>query len=334
MKLRRRVRFLRRLLMFLMVFCLVGCGPVAENFAPAQETAVPQEPITLPEIPEISISSSEDFSPDFSVPIPEYAGLDVIVLRDNVPDFMDPKAESYESYSPLDALGRCGVAEACIGQDLMPTESRGEIGEVKPTGWIQAKYDTSVTGSDSPYLYNRCHLIGFQLTGENANERNLITGTRQLNVEMMLPYENMVTDYIKNTGNHVMYRVTPIFEGDELLARGVQMEAYSVEDFGAGIMFNVFCYNVERGITIDYSTGASSGPEFTGSDISEEKDEDPVYVEVGENTTYVLNTNSGKFHKPDCDSVQQMSEQNRQEVTWSRQECIDNGYSPCGACKP
>ena len=169
------------------------------------------------------------------------------------PDFSENEitSVSYEYYSELDALGRCGVCIASVGQDIMPTEKRGSIGQVKPTGWHTVKYDFV----DGKYLYNRCHLIGFQLTGENANKRNLITGTRYLNVEGMLPFENMVADYVKETENHVMYRVTPIFVGDELLARGVHIEAESVEDGGDGIMFNVFCYNVQPGVVLDYATG-------------------------------------------------------------------------------
>ena len=161
--------------------------------------------------------------------------------------------ESFESYGELDELSRCTECIASIGKDLMPTEERGKIGSIKPTGWNYAKYDFV----DGKYLYNRCHLIGFQLTGENANEKNLITGTRYLNVKGMLPFENMVADYVRETDNHVMYRVTPVFEEDNLLASGVLMEAYSVEDDGNGIEFCVYCYNVQPGVTIDYKTGSS-----------------------------------------------------------------------------
>ena len=189
---------------------------------------------------------------DFSA-LPPYSGEPYISVCGGDPDFSENEitSVSYEYYSELDALGRCGVCIASVGQDIMPTEKRGSIGQVKPTGWHTVKYDFV----DGKYLYNRCHLIGFQLTGENANKRNLITGTRYLNVEGMLPFENMVADYVKETGNHVMYRVTPIFVGDELLARGVHIEAESVEDGGDGIMFNVFCYNVQPGIVLDYATG-------------------------------------------------------------------------------
>ena len=160
----------------------------------------------------------------------------------------------FETYSSLDDLGRCGVAFANICPELMPTEPRGEIGSVQPTGWHTVRYDDLIDGM---YLYNRCHLIGYQLAGENANERNLITGTRFLNVEGMLPFENMVADYVEETGNHVLYRVTPDFQGDELVARGVQMEAYSIEDDGAGVCFNIYAYNIQPGIEIDYLTGDS-----------------------------------------------------------------------------
>jgi len=189
---------------------------------------------------------------DFSA-LPPYSGEPYISVCGGDPDFSEDEitSVSFEYYSELDALGRCGVCIASVGQDIMPTEKRGSIGQVKPTGWHTVKYDFV----DGKYLYNRCHLIGFQLTGENANKRNLITGTRYLNVEGMLPFENMVADYVKETGNHVMYRVTPIFVGDELLARGVHIEAESVEDGGDGIMFNVFCYNVQPGVVLDYATG-------------------------------------------------------------------------------
>ena len=185
--------------------------------------------------------------------IPAFSGEPYVVIGEGKPlfDEDDLTTKSYEFYSELDDLGRCGYTMACIGKDLMPTEDRESISQVKPTGWKQKQYDFV----DGKSLYNRCHLIGFQLTGENANARNLITGTRYLNVEGMLPFENMVADYIKETGNHVIYRVTPIFQGDELVARGVQMEGFSVEDNGEGICFHVYVYNNQPGVTIDYATG-------------------------------------------------------------------------------
>ena len=187
--------------------------------------------------------------------IPQFNGEAYCVINDNIPDLTSEDADRtyFEKYASLDDLGRCGVAFACLGKETMPTEDRGEIGQVKPSGWKTAKYDYV----DGKYLFNRCHLIGFQLSGENANQRNLITGTRYMNVQGMLPFENMVADYIKETGNHVLYRVTPIFDGYELVARGVQMEAFSVEDDGDGICFNVYCYNNQPGVIIDYATGDS-----------------------------------------------------------------------------
>lgn len=188
--------------------------------------------------------------------IPEYTGNNYVIINNNEPNFNENNlsTESFETYSSQDYLGRCGVAYANIGIDLMPTEERGSIGGVKPTGWHTIKYDIV----DGKYLYNRCHLIGHQLSGENANPENLITCTRQMNVEGMLPFENKIAEYVKDTNNHVLYRVTPIFEGDNLLVSGVQMEALSVEDNGEGIKFNIFVYNVQDGITIDYSDGSSS----------------------------------------------------------------------------
>lgn len=189
------------------------------------------------------------------VGIPEYSGEPYVILQDNQPDFglEDLTLEPFETYSELDDLGRCGVAYANICLDIMPTEPRGDIGQVKPTGWQSTKYDCV----DGKYLYNRCHLIGYQLAGENANRKNLITGTRYLNVTGMLPFENMVDDYVEDTENHVLYRVTPIFEGDNLVASGVQMEAFSVEDEGEGVCFNIYVYNVQPGVVIDYATGES-----------------------------------------------------------------------------
>ena len=187
--------------------------------------------------------------------IPAYVGEPYVVLNNNIPNFTeaDMDSDAYELYSELDSDGKCGVAEANIGPELMPNEELKGIGQIKPSGWKTIKYDIV----DGKYLYNRCHLIGFQLTGENANEQNLITGTRYMNVEGMQPFEDMVADYVKETGNHVLYRVTPIFEGNNLVASGVQMEAKSVEDKGEGICFNVYVYNVQPGIEIDYATGNS-----------------------------------------------------------------------------
>lgn len=257
--------------------------------------------------------------------IPPFTDTPYVVLNDNQPGFAqeDWTEESFEAYSPLDSLGRCGPAYACVGLDTMPTEERGSIGQVKPSGWQTVKYD----GVDGKYLYNRCHLIGYQLTAENANRENLITGTRYLNVEGMLPFETMIADYVKETGNHVLYRVTPIFQGNELVARGVQMEALSMEDQGEGICFHVYCYNNQPGIAIQYATGESSQ-----SDTPPVSDTSESISDV--RGQYVLNTSSQKFHKPDCSGAAGMSPSNRQDYAGSRQELLDQGYSPCGICKP
>lgn len=257
--------------------------------------------------------------------VPAYSGSPYVELDGNQPGFSleERTTDSFETYSTLDALGRCGPAYACIGQDLMPTEDRESISSVRPTGWVQAEYDFVEGGS----LYNRCHLIGFQLTGENANEENLITGTRYMNVEGMLPFENMVADYIKETGNHVLYRAIPIFEGENLVASGVVMEALSVEDEGEGVCFHVYVYNVQPGVEIDYATGESWETRDSASSALESQAEE-------QETDYVLNTSSKKFHLPDCSSVDSMSGKNRQEYHGTREELIAQGYEPCGSCHP
>ncbi len=256
--------------------------------------------------------------------IPDYSGKAYITLNNNNPEFTKSEitTKAFEDYENLDYFGRCGVASACLGIETMPTEERGEIGMIKPSGWHSVKFDSV----DGKYLYNRCHLIGFQLSGENANEKNLITGTRYLNIEGMLPFENMVADYIKETKNHVMYRVTPIFEGENLLCKGVKMEAYSVEDRGAGICFNVFCYNAQPSIKINYETGESYLLATTTAQ--------PENIENNISTTYILNTNSKKFHYPDCSSVSKMSEKNKKEFNGKRSDLILDGYEACGSCKP
>lgn len=295
-------------LLLALLFSLFGCIPSEppQDEAPAQSTAQ-----TTTHGVELSN-------------LPAYSGIPYVALNNNIPTFTSDQlvTTSYERYSELDALRRCGVAIACIGVDLMPTEDRESISSVKPSGWQSVQYDIV----DGKHLYNRCHLIGFQLSGENANNKNLITGTRYMNVDGMLPFENMIADYVKETKNHVLFRVTPIFVGNELVARGVQMEAYSVEDQGDGICFNVYVYNVQPGITIDYMTGkshltqgSSQSSATTAGDIS---------------GSYILNTNTKKFHKPTCGSVNSISEANKQTYTGPRQALIDQGYDPCGSCKP
>ena len=251
--------------------------------------------------------------------VPEFSGDPFVIIGDGVPDFKTDELahESYEYYGELDSLGRCTAAAACLGSDLMPNEKRESISRVKPSGWHSVKYDCVDGGN----LYNRCHLIGFQLTGENANERNLITGTRFMNTEGMLPFENMTADFIKETDMHVMYRVTPIFEGNDLVARGVHMEAISVEDSGAGICFDVFVYNCQPGIEINYSDGESR-------EIASDSDT------ADEEISYIINLSSRRFHIPSCASAADIAQSNRMEYSGGRQELIDQGYVPCGRCKP
>lgn len=277
-------------------------------------------------------------SADTIAEVPEYDGVPYVEINDNEPEFTEAEltTEPYEEYSELDPLGRCGTAEACIGEDLMPDGEREDISEVEPTGWENREYDIV----DGGYVYNRCHLIGFQLSGENANEENLITGTRYMNTKGMLPFENMVAEYVQETDNHVMYRVTPVFEGDDLVASGVQMEAESVEDGGAGICFNIYVYNVQPEIIIDYSTGANwadtdSGNEKT-ADISAADDSDAENGEDQEpkEQTYILNKNTKKFHKPECSSVDDIKAENKSGFTGTREELIEDGFDPCGKCRP
>ena len=280
---------LSALLLLLLLLLLTGCGGTSDT----------AQTVTLAEIP-------------------EFDGTPYIAVNDNQPFFTeaDMTAEAFEEYSPLDWLGRCGVVYACIGQELMPTGERGNISHIKPTGWHSVRYDFV----DGKSLYNRCHLIGFQLSGENANERNLITGTRFMNVDGMLPFENMVADYVKETDNHVLYRVTPIFAEDNLVADGVLMEGFSVEDAGEGICFCVYAYNNQPGVEIDYATGESraAGDNDDSSDAA----------------FYVLNTGSRKFHTPDCSSVDSIKPGNRGDWQGSRSDLIAMGYQPCGGCRP
>lgn len=271
---------------------------------------------------EISFSTTKTQPPAQVVQmdsIPDFSGEAFIEINGNIPAFSeeDRTTESYEIYSELDDLGRCGVAVANIGLDIMPTEERKSIGQVKPSGWQTIKYDFV----EGKYLYNRCHLIGFQLTGENANAGNLITGTRYLNVDGMLPFENMVADYIKETENHVLYRVTPIFEGENLVANGVLIEAQSVEDEGEGICFCVYCYNVQPNVLIDYATGESTA-------------DDGAEALAGAEREYILNTSSRKFHLPGCSGVEKIKKENRKNYSGTRQALIGDGYEPCGICKP
>lgn len=291
--------------------------------------------------------------------VPAYSGSAYVEVNGNTPYFNsgDYVTTAFERYSNLDSLGRCGVAYANICKEIMPTEKRGEIGMVKPSGWHTVKYDCV----DGKYLYNRCHLIGYQLAGENANEKNLITGTRYLNIEGMLPFENMVADYVQETGHHVLYRVTPLYSGNNLLASGVLMEGYSVEDKGDGISFCVFAYNAQPGVTINYETGESEldsvntatqpkpqdknpststpqNPETPKPQPEPKPEPKPEPVPAPQPSTqqhsYILNTNTRKFHVPGCPSASRISDKNRGEFTGDRASLITQGYEPCKNCNP
>lgn len=258
--------------------------------------------------------------------VPAYSGSPYIVINNNQPSFSSSEltTKGYEKYSSLDSLGRCGVAIASCGQEIMPgaDEERGSISSVKPTGWIQKSY----SGISGGYLWNRCHLIGWQLSAENANRENLITGTRYMNINGMLPFENMVADYIRETGNHVAYRITPIFEGKNLVCSGVQMEAYSIEDDGDAICFNVYCYNVQPGITINYATGDSSGPSSSTTTSSSTPSTEQNNNTAGSGDMVWIPSSGSKYHsRSSCSNMK-----NPTQVT--KQEAENQGYEPCKKC--
>ena len=286
------------------------------------------------EVPELSVGK-ETVVPVNPSQLPLYSGNPYVIVENNIPSFSGAEltAIGYEKYSPLDSYGRCGVAIASCGKEIMPRadEERGSISSIKPSGWIQASY----SGVSGGYLWNRCHLIGWQLSAENANRQNLITGTRYMNVSGMLPFENMIADYIKETDNHVAFRVTPIFEGNNLVCSGVQMEAYSIEDNGRGICFNVYCYNVQPGIIIDYATGESSNANEknnSNTDIDKEQSnskEDNSNVENDNeaNQQMVWIPKSGKkYHSNSrCSNMK-----NPSKVTI--EEAKKQNYTPCSKC--
>lgn len=325
-------------LLLSLILVLSGCG--ASNTPQQTEQQVTQN-VSIDNT-ESAVVVQEEVSPEetkhsvgsFDLSsIPAYNGSPYVAVNDNNPYFTesDYTTKSFEKYAPLDSLGRCGVAYANIGTDIMPTEPRGDIGGVKPTGWHSIRYENV----DGKYLYNRCHLIGYQLSAENANTSNLITGTRYLNMQGMLPFENMVADYVQETKNHVLYRVTPIFEGNNLLASGVLMEGYSVEDNGDGICFNVYCYNVQPGIKINYATGDSeaedgSAPYGSSAAVTKSAEQNSNSA----TTTFIANKNTKKFHYPNCSSVGQMNESNKKYLNCTRDQAVQQGFQPCGRCCP
>lgn len=300
--------FAKIISLLLAILMLTACN----EFESIEQT-VSKEKETTTQYTEIAQSESVS-------EVEPYTVYPYTVINNNVPEFEKTDyTKSFEKYGELDSLGRCTSCIANIGTDLMPTEERGAIGSVKPTGWQVAKY----SNVDGRYLYNRCHLIGYQLSAENANPNNLITGTRYLNIEGMLPFENKVATYVKATSNHVLYRVTPIFKDDELVARGVQMEAYSIEDDGEGVEFNVYCYNVQPDIEIDYKTGNSK---YVGNEAET--------IDNGEKQKYIVNINTKKFHKEDCPSAKKIKSENKKAYTGYKENLVKNGYSPCSQCNP
>ena len=347
---------MKRLICFagILILCLCGCEDtkVTTEIIPnpdTSQTVTIDQPAAPTPVESSDTNAKETEEPYESYAfdnVPDYIGYPYAVINDGVPFFNEDELYAaslgpYEFYSDLDELSRPQVAFGCLGKETMPAEgeTRGEIGMIKPAGWHTVKYPDVISDL---YLYNRCHLIGWQLGAENANEMNLMTGTRYLNVEGMLPFENQVADYIKSTGNHVFYRVTPYYVDDELIARGLLMEAQSIEDDGC--IFCVYCYNVQPGIIIDYATGDSS-QDYDASiplhiDIP---DENPNTMHTGDDNTddpgemdytYVLNSNSMKIHLPDCSSVSDMSDINKEYTDKTLEELIAEGYEPCGRCHP
>lgn len=321
------------------VLALLFCSdnskkPITEQSSSTISTSV--DNLSTTEQAQPTTNASNDLPFELS-DIPRYSGSPFCEVNNNKPFFQSDEltTDSFRHFSELDSLGRCGVAFACIGTDSLPTEKRGAIGMVKPSGWHTVRYDDLISDK---YLYNRCHLIAYELSGENANEKNLITGTRYMNIEGMLPFENKVHDYVENTGNHVLYRSTPIFEGNNLIANGVLLEGLSVEDNGNDISFCVYCYNVQPGIDIDYATGNSKASENNTSNESPNNQQSEEKQNTDKSniasTTYILNTNTKKFHMPTCSSVSDIKDKNKQEFAGSREEVINMGYSPCGKCHP
>jgi DNA-entry nuclease len=317
------------LLVLTTIFVVTGCSVSSGNETPNLEYLNTTESITNSQ----TTNNISVLNKNFSLSdIPKFSGTPYYVVNDNTPYFTENEKtniNAFEEYQALDNLGRCQITYANICKELMPTTERESISTVYPSGWkLNGKsnnneYDTQLV--DGGRIYNRCHLIGFQLAGENANEKNLITGTRYMNVMGMLPFENMIADYVKETNNHVLLRVTPIYKDNDLVARGVLMEAWSVEDKGDGICFNVYCYNVQPGIEINYATGENY---LFNSPIMQET------KPSNSSTSYILNTNSKKFHLPNCSSAEKISNKNKQEYIGKKEDLLSQNYLPCGVCKP
>ena len=342
-------KLLALLLTLVMLFSFVGCDLESYEYDDSSSTissAIEDETSSTVSDEENSKSEESSQSTDSSTPqpqkpssvgsgtatavkpssLPKYSGEAYVVVNNNQPNFSASEltTKGYEKYSSLDSLGRCGVAIASCGKEIMPgaNEERGSISSIKPTGWIQKSY----SGISGGYLWNRCHLIGWQLSAENANRQNLITGTRYMNINGMLPFENMVADYIEETGNHVAYRITPIFEGNNLVCSGVQMEAYSIEDDGDGICFNVYCYNVQPGITINYANGDSSGPSSNNNTTSSKPSTEQNNNSASSGDMVWIPNSGSKYHNHSgCSNMK-----NPRQVT--KQEAINQGFDACKKC--
>lgn len=348
--------FAALLLAFALTFSGFGCASTA---APDDTSTGGNAPATSQPQDNGEVDSATDSARATIADIPAYSGALCIDINGGVPGFttQDEARGAFMQFSELDFEGRCGEAFARIGTDTVSNDKRGDISSVHPSGWVQRKYSFV----DDGMLYNRCHLIAHQLCGEDANERNLITGTRTFNVMGMLYYEELVGDYVRATGNHVLYRVTPLFAANDLVARGVQMEAKSIEDNGEAVQFNVFVHNVEPGVAIDYVTGesqesadtpavaskgegtittaaaaraAQAAGESGASSSSTSANASDTASSSAEQHDYILNVKNKKFHLPTCSAVNDIAAANRQDFTGTRDELIAKGYSPCGICKP
>lgn len=310
---------LQRSLLAVVLFLTVGCSNVDVSNIETNNSKSADSEITQDENTESYNLSS----------IPDYTETneDVITLNDNQPDFTDEEKRltvSEIQLSDLDELGRCGQAFEVIGTDILPTEERKDIASIYPTGWHQENYGGT-------YVYNRSHLLAYCLSGLNDEKRNLITGTEHMNQDVMADYEVNIRDYVRNSNNHVVYRVTPDFRDKELVARGVQIEAYSVEDDGQGICLNIYLYNIQPKVAIDYETGYTSSSDYVQNKT--ESDENTLYrINTDEQMTFIINSNNGKFHTSTCSNANRISSENRQEMISTVNQMIENGYEPAKCC--
>lgn len=316
---------------------LAGCtteGPSAQQSASAH-TAAASSAVSQGSEESVITEAANPLSSQVAAidwdSLPSYDGRPSVEVNGGVPSFTDEDRARgpFKEFSSLDALGRCGAAFMLVTPETLAWEERGSIGMIKPSGWQTIRYDWV----DGGYLFNRCHLLGYQLSGENANPLNLITGTRSLNTQGMLPAENRIDYYVETTGASVLLRVTPVFLGEELVARGVLMEAQSAADGGAGLQFCLWCPNAEPGVSIDYATGESTGAAPAAA-VAPETAQDATPAPSAVASSYVLNTNTHKFHRPDCTSVGKMKAKNRSDFQGTREEAMALGYDPCKICQP